>query len=295
MSKVAGWSTPTPWRLIGREILRRHHPLPFQPNLLGRDDERNLLLMQIGQHQYWLPKEIDMNGLRTVFDEIFNPHNGHYYECGKCRIRPGDVVLDAGACEGFFVRFALERGASVIAVEPYDRLADCLERTFEIDVRAGRVCVVRTVLGDDEKECAFTVDPAGPFWGSNASVESPSARPHWMTTIDSVVRKSQFGRLDFIKMDLEGAELLAIAGSQHVLPMFRPNIAVTTYHRASDCERIRYRLLAAVPEYEFVIKGVSDPDGQHRWRPLMLHGWVGQPKRRPGFDVRDPVALKVLL
>jgi hypothetical protein len=52
--------------------------------------------------------------------EVFEPAaiNFHAYEYGGARLREGDYVEDAGACESFFVRYALHHGADVLAIEP---------------------------------------------------------------------------------------------------------------------------------------------------------------------------------
>src|SRR5262252_2026765 len=58
------------------------------------------------------------------------------------RIHAGDVVLDAGANVGVFVRKALWAGASkVIAIEPAPENLECLRRTFAHEVARGQVVI----------------------------------------------------------------------------------------------------------------------------------------------------------
>ena len=39
---------------------------------------------------------------------------------------------------------------------------------------------------------------------------------------------------DFIKMDIEGAERVALAGATQTLRRFRPRLAISVYHRVDD-------------------------------------------------------------
>ena len=41
-------------------------------------------------------------------------------------------------------------------------------------------------------------------------------------------------RVDFIKMDIEGFELPALAGAERVIDQFRPRLAISLYHRPED-------------------------------------------------------------
>ncbi len=55
-----------------------------------------------------------------------------------------------------------------------------------------------------------------------ASVEKIGTERVAAETIDQLVRRSKIDRLDLIKMDIEGAELLAIRGARETLHKFRP-------------------------------------------------------------------------
>ena len=60
-------------------------------------------------------------------------------------------------------------------------------------------------------------------------------------SIDSLVERGIVGRVDFIKLDIEGAELSALRGAEATLRRFRPRLAIAAYHRPDD--------LATIPEY----------------------------------------------
>ncbi len=53
-------------------------------------------------------------------------------------------------------------------------------------------------------------------------------------TVDDLVATGVTDRIDFIKLDIEGAELDAMRGATEVLRAFRPRLALSAYHRSDD-------------------------------------------------------------
>jgi hypothetical protein len=53
-------------------------------------------------------------------------------------------------------------------------------------------------------------------------------------TIDDFVADRGLARLDLIKTDIEGAEMGALRGAEQTLRRFRPNLALSVYHKDSD-------------------------------------------------------------
>jgi len=74
---------------------------------------------------------------------------------------------------------------------------------------------------------------------------------------------------NFIKADLEGAELDFLDGAAETISAHRPRIAITTYHDPTHAEEIAKRLRRINPAYRIRWKGYA-----RRHYPLMLHAWV---------------------
>jgi FkbM family methyltransferase len=72
-------------------------------------------------------------------------------------------------------------------------------------------------------------------------------------TIDDLWIRSQLSRVDFIKMDIEGAELEALKGAEQTIRRFRPKLAICLYHRPEDFVTIPRFLDQTLPEYRFAI------------------------------------------
>ena len=72
-------------------------------------------------------------------------------------------------------------------------------------------------------------------------------------TIDDFVKEQELRRIDFIKMDVEGAELRALRGAEQTIRTFRPKLAVSLYHKRDDFIVIPSYLDCLDVGYEFFL------------------------------------------
>jgi hypothetical protein len=73
------------------------------------------------------------------------------------------------------------------------------------------------------------------------------------TTIDSFVNEKKLSKVDFIKMDIEGAEMSALEGGIETIRKFRPKLAIAIYHSLDDFFNIPNWILALGLDYEIFI------------------------------------------
>jgi hypothetical protein len=69
-------------------------------------------------------------------------------------------------------------------------------------------------------------------------------------TIDELVETLNLERVDFIEMDIEGGEALALQGARRTLQRFRPTIVACIHHLPADREGIPRTVLEIEPSYE---------------------------------------------
>lgn len=81
----------------------------------------------------------------------------------------------------------------------------------------------------------------------NASSENYIAIP--VISIDQWVREQGIKKIDFIKMDIEGAELEALRGAVHTLKRDRPQLAICIYHKPEHFFQIPLFLAEHLPDY----------------------------------------------
>jgi FkbM family methyltransferase len=195
-------------------------------------DPTGFELWQTPLGKFWAPRN-DGPSLLFVLAEV----EEEPYASPRVRVSQGDVVLDCGAQVGTFTKKALEAGAGrVVCIEPDPKYAVCLRRNYAAEVAAGRVVVAETGVWDKEGQLVFHEDGAtSSFVMHNANLKA-MVLP--VTTIDKLVPALGLARVDFIKMDIEGAELQALAGAAGTLARFTPKLAIASYHKAEDPTRI---------------------------------------------------------
>jgi FkbM family methyltransferase len=161
------------------------------------------------------------------------------------RIHPGDIVLDAGANVGVFTRKALSDGASkIIAIEPAPENLECLRRNFAHEIADGRVVLYPKGIWDRDDVLKFAIDPNDSAKDTFVrTIDNPNFIQVPVTTVDKLVAELQLPKVDFIKMDIEGAEQKAVVGSKNTIARFHPRMALCIYHVQSD-ERIVPKLVA---------------------------------------------------
>lgn len=72
-----------------------------------------------------------------------------------------------------------------------------------------------------------------------------------VVSIDAFVEEEKIERIDFIKMDIEGAELEALKGAVHTLKGSRPQLAICIYHKKEHFFEIPLFLSGILDNYEY--------------------------------------------
>lgn len=232
-----------------------------------------LLRVTLGERTIYWPSRDSLPRLLQFYLESFDPTNPHAFEAPGTVVDDGDVVLDIGGGEGYFALKALERASKVFILEPAKAWRRCLEKTFEAELAAGRVALVPILLGRENSEVSFVENENDPGLAHILRPgQAPSAAsPVSMKTIDSFVAENDLERVDFIKADVEGAEIDLIKGAKETLAHMRPKIAITTYHHIDHANLLVELILSLVPAYRYHVKGAVDfPGGP---RPVVAHFW----------------------
>jgi len=196
-------------------------------------------------------RELDLLSLEQMAGDI--------YERREVTVRDSDVVIDVGAHLGTFTRLALQRGArAVVAVEPNPVNIACLERTFAKEIAAGRVRLAKAAAWHSPGSLTFEFGDSSQMGHVGASADAglrPKTLPVRAVTLDRLVDELKLDRVDFIKMDIEGAERHALAGARRLLATHKPRLAICIYHTPDDRDVVPRVIRSANESYETFTRG----------------------------------------
>jgi FkbM family methyltransferase len=162
-------------------------------------------------------------------------------------IRPGWRCVDVGANHGYYsLLFADAVGprGQVWACEPNPRMADFLERTLRANGFLGRTTIERRPLADTTMECSLAVPERFTMHASLKPADQPGLRVH-TTSLDQMCE--EVDRIDFVKIDVEGAEELVWRGLQETLRKSPEIILLLEFNdvRYADAEAFLDQIRAA--------------------------------------------------
>lgn len=188
-------------------------------------------------------------------------------------LEPGDVCVDAGAHIGILtvvMAHSVRPAGRVIAIEPTPRLAALLRRTVVLNNMQELVTVEACALGGEDGTALLSTDTSTMnsslvvLEKATGAIEVPVRR------LDSLI--AQGTQVVLAKLDVEGAELAALAGMSRVIAD-SPDIALVVEFGSSHLRRSG----TAVADWIGAFRGagftpweIIDPDGAIS--PLRISG-----------------------
>ena len=238
----------------------------IQSKLIKKDEDARLdleLLQPEGERAFWIKtKGTTMNG-EALLAYLLSEQEWDVALVEKEHVRPGDIVLDCGAHVGTFTNKALERGAAkVVGFEPDPVNAEAYRRNFKKEIAEGRVILIEQGVWDSKGEMTLTIGTTNS--GTNSMVlalPSHTAIQVGVDTIDAFVSQLNLPKVDFIKMDIEGAERQALKGASGTLSKYHPRLMIDSYHRPDDMQVLPQIIHQAWSGYSLVCGGCEVEEG----------------------------------
>ena len=168
----------------------------------------------------------------------------HYEESEKEeieRLLPQDgVFIDAGANIGLFSLWVARRfpKAKVYAFEPHPLLATCLTLSVDRSIYGQNIQVYPAALGATEGAATLHAHKTSSGGHSLIATEiEKENRGHTISdvqvyTIDGLVERGSFSRVDFIKADVQGFENEVLKGGAATIRKSRPALLLELENRA---------------------------------------------------------------
>ena len=183
----------------------------------------------------------------AVFHEIYNLQD--YYLNRKRRIHKGDIVVDVGANIGVFSRWAyMHDVAKVIAFEPDKRYFKLLQLNTDPKDTILFNAAVSDSIG------TVTLHEADHFGGSNIFWVPDSKKGYTVRsyTLDYLFESKLVDKIDFLKIDTEGAEINIFKGISNENLMKVKNIAMEYHHSHLNYnEQLRSDLISRLTNLGF--------------------------------------------
>ena len=148
------------------------------------------------------------------------------------KIKFNDIVLDAGANEGSLtVVYSQKIGVKgkVFAFEPDTKNIEILKHNMSLNKKYNNIELVKKALWNKKDTIEFF--EAGTVASSIFYEDKNSQRVTIQAiSIDCFMSTKKINRLNFVKMDIEGAEIEALKGSINTIEKYRPDFAIASYH-----------------------------------------------------------------
>jgi len=193
---------------------------------------------EFGQQRY----VVDCFGLEQylIRRQYFYDRDGVVIEAAA-----GDHVIDGGACTGDTAAIfsnAVKPGGAVYCFDPVaDHLGILAHNVRQFPHPNVKIMPYGLSDRNVDAEPIVLNHYAPGFSGGNSKIP--------LRSIDHLVETGDVRRVDFIKLDVEGAELESLRGARHSIERFRPKLAISLYHKPNDIFEIILHIKQQFPFY----------------------------------------------
>ncbi|MFC0211099.1 FkbM family methyltransferase, partial [Paenibacillus chartarius] len=214
---------------------------------------RNSGLFDLTRLEYPIKLFFTDRGVNTTFIE-----KQYEYRNGAVRIGAmmNDVVIDAGGCwgdTGLFFAHEVGSGGQVYTFEFIPSNLNIMRRNIEMNPELkNRITVVEHPVWETSDQILYFQDK-GPGSRVTTDPDAETSGKSQTLSIDDLVQRYKINKVDFIKMDIEGAELSALKGAKQTIEEFKPKLAISIYHSISDYGTIFDYINNLNVEYEYYL------------------------------------------
>ncbi|MBM3783295.1 MAG: FkbM family methyltransferase [Acidobacteria bacterium] len=238
-----------PWKM--ESFQTRKEELKKFVRVIGKDEALGLVQVSSPGRPFWVRAKGHYMDGEELIRLLLSEREWNVESVPAARVRKGDVVVDVGAHIGTFTDFALMNGASkVIMLEPDPANVECLRRNFEKEIAAGTVVLVPEGAWSKEDAIEFSAGVANSGTGSMVNHEGGAKKIRVpVRPIDAMMAHLGISRVDFIKMDIEGAETEALKGAAKIIQASKPRMLLDANHRPDDFTALPKLIAGIKPGY----------------------------------------------
>jgi FkbM family methyltransferase len=183
------------------------------------------------------PIELYAHPLGTLAEFILKQYEYTKINGEKIKAEKGDIVIDAGGCYGdTALYFAHEVGkdGQVFSFEFMPDNLEIFEKNMLLNKNlADKINLIEKPLWSESNKSAYYVK-----YGPGTCITfAPTKRATGKVatiTLDDFIDNMKIPKVNFIKMDIEGAEKCSLEGATETIKKFKPKLAIALYHKLSD-------------------------------------------------------------
>lgn len=183
--------------------------------LVDYDTEADMCYARWNGKKMYYPKDYSQMDVASALDFVLleqDMNSPHRYLDDSFQVKEGDIVIDAGVAEGNFALDIVDIAKKIYLVECEHKWVEALQKTFE--PWKDKVVIIEKMLGDKNDDQYISID-------------------EFVTE----------GYVNFVKMDVEGAEIDSLKGASKVLKNSKDiQCAICAYHRKNAERDIRHIL-----------------------------------------------------
>ncbi|MFV8226678.1 FkbM family methyltransferase [Christiangramia aquimixticola] len=147
------------------------------------------------------------------------------------KIKPTDNIIDAGAFDGILSLVYAEKAkhGRIFSFEPDQYNIEKINGNFKLNISVNNIQLRNKGLWSKTGKIKFFEDgsvASSSFYKAKNSIEKIIQ----VIALDDFVEENKIEKIDFIKMDVEGAELEILKGAKKMLSQLKPNLSIATYH-----------------------------------------------------------------
>jgi FkbM family methyltransferase len=222
----------------------------------------NISLIAIGDHTIFWPSHLSANDLPWLHHEVFDSFdaNPSSYDHPLFDFQAKKWIIDAGAAEGFFSIFALQKSsAKIYAIEPLQVMQESLRKTLCNYASPDRFELLMAGLGGSSGLAYLDINQShlcdskiidSPILADNENLQKIN-----IVTLDKITSKYSLNSKGLIKMDIEGYEMEALKGASWTLKNLKPALAIAVYHDLDNARLCAEIIKSANSSYTIEFRG----------------------------------------
>lgn len=179
-------------------------------------------------------------------------------------LREGMTVIDVGANLGIYTLHALRAGCKVYSYEPTPSTYDLLNQNIKVNgfLESNRATTINCAVGDSDKTVTFSICKG--ISGHNHIASEEDVDNIIKVPVVSLDNRHKSEKIDFIKIDIEGAEYEALKGMRDIIKN-NPDIMLLIEFAPSLIKRAGNEpkdLLKLIYEYGLIIQKIDENTSQ---------------------------------